>query len=83
MKCLRSAWWKVEVFLAALAGVGAGVTAIVPDWIEAFGIEPDGGDGSAEWAIVAGLAVGAAIVGLLSRRHYLNRQRSVAEGSQP
>jgi hypothetical protein len=83
MKRIRAASWTVEALLAGLFCAGAVVTAIVPNWIEAFGLEPDRGDGSAEWGIVVGFGVAAAIVGLLSRRHYLSRQRSLAEGSQP
>lgn len=52
----RRARW--ELVLAVVAALAAIVTAIVPDWIEAvFGVDPDGGDGSLEWIVVAVLAV--------------------------
>jgi hypothetical protein len=52
-----------EAFLAAVAALTSGnhfrfaagffavLAAIWPTWIEAFGVDPDRGDGSLEWAI--------------------------------
>jgi hypothetical protein len=62
---VRTRFW-VESALAAVCGVLAVLTAVVPDWIEVvLGTEPDGGDGSAEWLLVvilvAAFAVSAAI----------------------
>jgi len=51
-----------------LAAVLAVLTAIWPDWIELlFGADPDGGDGSTEWGIVAALAVVAILFAALAR----------------
>jgi len=62
----RSRW---EFAFAGLFSTLAVITAAVPDWIEAvFGIEPDGGSGSLEWAIVAVLGVLALLLAALSYR---------------
>ncbi len=67
---VRLRFWA-ECALAGLAAVLAVLTAISPDWIELlFGADPDGGDGSAEWGIVAALAVVAIIFALLARFDY-------------
>ena len=49
-------WWQL---LPALASSTALVlTLIEPDWIEqVFSIEPDGGDGSAEWGLSLALLI--------------------------
>jgi hypothetical protein len=73
----------VEALLAGLFAMGAAITMIVPDWIEAFGVQPDRGDGTAEWTIVVTLGLAAMIVALLSRRHYRSLRRSLSEGSRP
>jgi hypothetical protein len=52
---MRRRFW-IETALACLTGGLCILTAGWHDWLEAFGIEPDGGNGSAEWAIVAVLA---------------------------
>jgi len=83
MDRLRIARWKVEAFLAASFAIATMVTAIAPQWIEALGFEPDRGDGSAEWAVVAVLGVAALVSALLSRRHYLLRRRTPLVGEGP
>lgn len=82
---VRAAQWKIEAVLAALFAIGAITTAVFPQWIEAFGIEPDGGDGSTEWAIVIALGVAALVSTALSRSQYVSRprQRSIGEGPRP
>jgi len=80
MKRVRNVWWKVEAFFAGLFAIVALVTAVVPRWIEEFGLEPDGGSGSAEWGIVVVLGVAALAAGLLSRRHFRNRSGRFATG---
>ena len=69
--------WKFEAVLAALFAIAAVLTIIEPEWIEAFGLEPDAGDGSVERAIVIGLGIAA-----LSRRHYLARPRGLQAGKE-
>ena len=57
---LRGRFWA-ESILASAAGLLAIVTLFWPDWIDAvFGVDPDHGNGSAEWAAVAVLALAAA-----------------------
>lgn len=76
---MRTMWWKIEAFFAGLFAVGALVTAVVPQWIEAFGLEPDGGSGSAEWGIVVVLGVVAVAMGLVARRHFVAARSLASE----
>ena len=60
---------RIEIGLAAILGMATILTAVWPDWIEGvFGFDPDGGNGSVEWLIVAVLAVVTVVVGALARR---------------
>lgn len=55
---MRRRRFYVEVALAGLAGALTILTLITREWIEAvFRVDPDGGNGSLEWAIVGVLAV--------------------------
>jgi hypothetical protein len=60
----------METTLALAAGLFAVLAAIWPDWIEAFGIDPDHGDGSLEWTIPIVLAAAALVLGFVARRHW-------------
>ena len=60
----------VEVALAAIAGVSALLAVILPNWIEAFGIDPDRRSGSLEWAIPLVLVATAILLGLAALRHW-------------
>jgi hypothetical protein len=61
----------IEAALALLT-TGLFVLALVSrEWIELlFGVEPDGGDGSLEWAIVAVLAVATVVLAWLARAEW-------------
>nr|HXS66585.1 hypothetical protein [Streptosporangiaceae bacterium] len=60
---------RIEIVLSALLGAATILTAVWPDWIEGlFGFDPDGGNGTAEWWIVAALAVTTLAVAALARR---------------
>ena len=49
---LRYRFWLESIF-GSITGVVAVVTLFWHDWIEAvFGVNPDNGNGSAEWLIV-------------------------------
>jgi hypothetical protein len=60
----------LETTFAALAGLFAVLAAIWPTWIEAFGIDPDRGDGSLEWVIPIVLAATAVVLGFVARWHW-------------
>jgi len=48
--------FRISSALAAVSGVLFVLTLLRPAWIEAiFGVDPDGGSGALEWAIVGGL----------------------------
>jgi hypothetical protein len=60
---------RIEIVLSALLGMATIVTAVWPSWIEdLFGFDPDGGNGTAEWGIVAVLAVITVAAATLARR---------------
>jgi len=61
--------YRFEVAVAAAALIAAIVTAVSPEWIEAtFGVDPDGGSGALETAIVIVLALTAVVSAWLARR---------------
>lgn len=60
---------RIEIVLSALLGTATIVTAVWPTWLEdLLGFDPDGGNGTAEWTIVAVLAVITVAVAVLARR---------------
>jgi hypothetical protein len=60
---------RIEIVLAAILGVATIGTAVWPRWIEdLLGFDPDGGNGTTEWAIVAVLAVTTIVAAGLGRR---------------
>jgi hypothetical protein len=60
---------RIEVTLAVVLGAATILTAVWPDWIEGLtGFDPDHGNGSVEWLIVAVLAVATLVVAALARR---------------
>ena len=74
---------RVETALSALFGVMAVVTAFWPDWIETvFRVDPDGGNGSAEWLFVAVLGVAAIVAFIAARRDY-RAARAAGQVAQP
>lgn len=78
---------RVEAVAAAVTGVLALVTLVVPDWIEALtGADPDHGDGAVEVAVVLGLAgvtLLLATLALVERRHAARVARSSAPPPSP
>jgi len=66
----RARFW-VEAGLGQLSATLFVVTLFVPNWIEAFfGVGPDEGSGSLEWAVVAVLFVTAIVSSVLARREW-------------
>lgn len=62
------------------AGLGTGtlvllvLTVVSSEWIEAlFGVDPDGGSGSAEWLVVGVLAVATVAFAVAARAEYRRR----------
>ena len=51
---LRTRFW-VEATLTSVSGTLTLVTMFWRDWLEAFGLDPDHGNGTAEWLVVVGL----------------------------
>jgi hypothetical protein len=74
---------RIQVGLAAVAAALAVLSAVLPEWIEAlFGVEPDAGNGAAEWAIVLGLLVVAVVLGARGRSD-LRSLRTAEAGRRP
>jgi hypothetical protein len=64
---LRLRFW-IESFLASVTGVAALGTVFWHDWIEAIlGVDPDEGNGSAEWLAVIVLITATLILGFGAR----------------
>ncbi len=73
----RRCWF--EVTLAVISGVLLVVTLISREWIElVFGIDPDGGNGSLEWAIVLVLATITAVSFFAARHEWARREPASA-----
>lgn len=53
---LRRRFW-IEAALSSLTGLLFVVTLFWHDWLEAFGVDPDHGNGTVEWFVVGALAV--------------------------
>jgi hypothetical protein len=63
----RKRFW-VETILACLSGSLAVLTLIWHNWVELlFEAEPDGGDGSFEWALVVVLLAATVVFSVLAR----------------
>jgi hypothetical protein len=69
---------RLQAVLAVAFFVAATVTTAWPRWLESLGFDPDHGSGTAEWAIVAVLAVLAVWSGALATRN-LRRLRVRAQ----
>jgi len=66
-RSLRRRFW-IEGGLAAISAVLAVITLVSREWIEALsGWDPDHGNGSLEWLIVAGLGLLAIALGSAAR----------------
>jgi hypothetical protein len=66
----RLRFW-LEAGLATASAALLLLTLLAPDWIEAvFGVDPDAGNGSLEWALVGVLAVTAIAVLGAARREW-------------
>ena len=67
---LRFRFW-LECVLGSIAVILAVVTLFWHDWIEAvFGVDPDKGNGSAEWLVVVGFLVLATLLAAGARAEW-------------
>jgi hypothetical protein len=67
---LRLAFW-LELVLSGFGTFLGLLTIVWHDWIETvFGVDPDHGNGSAEWIAVVVLLVIGATAGALARREW-------------
>lgn len=71
---LRRRFW-VEIALAFVACGLLILTLLRHDWLEALGVDPDGGSGVAEWLIVAGLFAISAGLGVSARLEWVRAVR--------
>ena len=71
-----------EICLSALSLLALVLTLVWDKWIEAvLGVEPDGGDGSAEWMVFvacAVLALGSALLARIEIRRLAGTSRATA-----
>jgi hypothetical protein len=80
LKITKALVW-LEAGIALVAGVLGILTVFWRDWIEMLtGWDPDHHDGRAEWVIVAGLLVLAAIAGALAHRHWVRLTATTVAG---
>jgi hypothetical protein len=61
----------IETALAAVTTIVFLVTLVWREWIEAvFGVDPDGGDGSLEWAVVGALLAASVTLSVMARAEW-------------
>jgi hypothetical protein len=69
-RSVRFRFW-VEVTLGTLTGLLFVVTLVSREWIEAVsGVDPDGGDGSLEVAVLASLLVATVVCSVSARAEW-------------
>jgi hypothetical protein len=75
---LRRRFW-LETALGSITGCLAVGTLFWHDWIETvFGIDPDRGNGSAEWLVVVGLFAATIILATAARLEWRRAQLTKA-----
>jgi hypothetical protein len=67
---LRRRFWLESIF-GSVTGIAAVITLLWHDWIEAaFKVDPDSGNGSAEWLIVLVLLLATVTLASGARREW-------------
>lgn len=67
---IRARFWA-EAGLAGLTAFFLALTLLWSEWIEAvFRVDPDGGSGAAEWAVVGVLAGATMVLSVLARAEW-------------
>ena len=75
---VRGRFW-VEAAVAGLSTLAVLLTLAWPEWIEeVFGVDPDGGNGALEWAIVAVALILTLVLALMARTEW-RRARAAPE----
>ena len=59
--------FRIEISLGTLALALFVLTLFWPDWIEAFGVDPDQGSGALEYGVGVALGLVAVVMPLLAR----------------
>jgi hypothetical protein len=78
MRALRPIFW-IEAILATVSGISTVLTLLWKDWIEIlFHVDPDRGNGSLEWLIVAVSLAATVALSALARREW---RRAAASGA--
>jgi hypothetical protein len=69
-RTVRARFW-VEAALGSVTAILAVLTLVSREWIELlFRVDPDGGDGSLEWAIVGALLMATLVFAWLARAEW-------------
>jgi hypothetical protein len=71
----RTRFW-LETVLATTSGALGLLTILWHDWLEAFGWDPDNGNGVVEWLIAVGLIAIALASALAARQEHLTQRRA-------
>jgi hypothetical protein len=78
MRALRPTFW-IEAILATVTGISTVLTLLWKGWIEIlFHVDPDRGNGSLEWLIVAVSLAATVARSALARREW---RRAAASGA--
>ena len=82
-RTVRRRFW-IEATLAAATTILLLATLVSKEWIEAvFGADPDGGDGSLEWAIVGALLVACVVLSAAARAEWRRPGRLTPAAERP
>jgi TRAP-type C4-dicarboxylate transport system permease small subunit len=68
------------VAISVLCGALCALTLAVPDWIEALGFEPDGGDGTVEAMLPIGFGLGMLVFALATWLDSRRARRAATAG---